>query len=271
MPDIELKKYSPVNPVLKKLVKYYWVLKSNLETEISGKLIPVNNIDLIINLSSPIKYINNTQEESFPDTHFTGIQSDYRVVKQSGMLDIIGISFYPAGFYPLIKVPLNEFLNKIVPIDSILQSFKKDVERISALKTTHERISMVEEILMNLIDLNLVPEKKYDLLINDFLMYGDYINIKNYCKNYGVNQKTLERFFYKHVGANPKSFLKVTKFQRTINSLMIGNFDSMTQIGYEFNYYDQTHFINSFKSFTGKTPAKQLKDNDLILDFLLKR
>jgi methylphosphotriester-DNA--protein-cysteine methyltransferase len=81
----------------------------------------------------------------------------------------------------------------------------------------------------------------------------------------------VERFFKKHIGITPKAFLMNTKFQKSIKRLRTNNFDSLAQIGYEFNYCDQTHFTKSFKSFMGNTPAKQLKENDLILDILPKR
>ena len=269
--DIEIKRHYPLNPVLKKLVKFYWILKSKKETAIHGTLIPMNNIDLIINLSAPIKYKSGTKEEIFHNSHFIGIQNNFKVVEQEGILDIVGISFFPTGFYPVIKEPLSQFANNIVLIDQIIPDFKNLAERMAEIESSHHRISIIEELLMNIIDLKLLAGKNYDSLINDFLTHGDAMNIKDYCKKHYFSQRTVERFFKKYIGTTPKAFLMNTKFQKSIKSLRTGNFDSMAQIGYEFNYFDQTHFINSFKSFMGKTPAKQLKENDLILDILPKR
>lgn len=271
MIEIELKKISPINPVLKTLIKFYWILKSKKETAIHGTLIPMNNIDLIINLSAPINYKSGTQVETFKDSHFIGIQDNYKVVEQKGILDIVGISFSPTGFYPVIKEPLYKFANNIILIDQIIPAFKNMAKKIAEIESSHQRIAIIEELLMNTIDVKLLPGENYDSLINDFLTHGDDLNIKDYCKKHFYNQRTVERFFKKYIGITPKSFLMNTKFQKSIKSLRMGNVDSMAQIGYEFNYYDQTHFINSFKSFMGKTPAKQLKENDLILDILPKR
>ena len=270
MQDIELRKYSPINPILKKLIKFYWIIKSNKETDVYGKLIPTNNIDLIINLSSPIKYKNQIKEETFQNSHFSGIQKKYRIIQHKGIVDVIGISFYPTGFYPFVKVPLSEFTDRIVLAETFLKKLEAKVEKVSEIESDHERILVIERTLLAYIDLNLLPEKKIDLLANDLLMYGDSTSINNYCKTHGISQKTLERFFNKYVGTTPKAFFLTTKFQKLMKSLVMGNSDSMTEIGYEFNYYDQTHFINSFKSFMGNTPAKQLKEKDLILEYLHK-
>ncbi len=270
MKDIELKKFSPINPVLKKLIKYYWMIKSNKEVFIHGKLIPVNNIDLLINLSTSIQYTNRSIKESFENSHFNGIYNNYRHIEQTGVLDVVGISFFPTGFYPLIKVPLSEFANNTVLIDDIIHGFERKVERIAAIESGHQRISLIEDTLLDIIDFKLLPDRYYDSLINEFLLHGGSVNVADFCKAHTVNQRTLERFFNKYVGTTPKGFLKTTKFQKTMNRLIMGDFDSMTQVGYEYDYYDQTHFINSFKSFMGRTPVKQLKENDLIIDSLRK-
>ena len=34
----------------------------------------------------------------------------------------------------------------------------------------------------------------------------------------------------------------------------------MADLAYEFNYYDQSHFINEFKRFTGLSPTQYMKD-----------
>jgi AraC-like DNA-binding protein len=267
MSDIELNKYSPINPVLKKLIKFYWTIMSKNEKTIHGKLIPTNNIDLIINLSKPIKYENRTKEHLFQNAHFSGIQNNHRIITQKGPLDVVGISFQPTGFYPLIKVPLSEFANNMIPIENLISGFERKVERIAEAESIGQRISVIEETLVDIIDLKLLPEKNLDLITNDFLFNADNITIHDYCKKHGINQKKIERFFLKYIGTTPKAFIMTTKFQQAIKSLMIGEYVSMTELGYAFNYYDQTHFINSFKSFSGKTPYKQLKENDLIINY----
>jgi len=271
MIEVDLKKITPINPVLKKLIKFYWILKSKRETAIQGTLIPMNNVDLIINISAPIKYTSETEEQTFKNSHFIGIQDNYMIVEQKGILDIFGISFSPTGFYPIIKEPLDKFANNIVLIDQIIPAFKNITDKMAEIESSEQRIFILEEFLMSIIDLKLLPDKNYDSLLNDFLTHGDAMIIKTYCKNHCYNQRTVERFFKKYIGLTPKAFLMNTKFQKSIKSLRMGNVDSIAQIGYEFNYYDQTHFINSFKSFMGRTPAKQLKENDLILDILPKR
>ncbi len=271
MPDLELHQYPPVNPVLRSLIKHYWFLRSSHETAIHGRLIPTNNIDLIINLASPVTYQSKGREESFRKAHFNGIHNHYRMVSQTGMIDLIGITFHPAGFYPLAKTPVAEFANNIILVDNILPGFESNIEKIAASASTANRITILEEMLMQVIDLKLLPGKNHQLLIHNLLQQADPVNIHDYCQKHGISQRTMERFFYKYIGTTPKAFLLTTRFRNTVKKMIAGDFDSMTQVGYEFNYYDQTHFINSFKALMGTTPAKQHKEQDLILNRLPKR
>jgi len=268
MSEIELKKYAPIHPALKKLIKFYWIIQGSNELVFHGRLIPTNNIDLILNFSRPIQYRSQAKKDTFASAHFSGIQNNYRIMAQKGQLDVVGISFHPTGFFPLIKVPLYEFANHMFSMENILPGFERKVERIGETASIPQRIFTLEETLLDMMDLDLLPGKSFDLLMNGFLPYADEINIYDYCKAHSISQKTLERFFNKYIGTTPKAYLLITKFQRAMKSLMRGDFDSLTQLGYSLNYYDQTHFINSFKSFSGKTPARQLKDSDLVFGLL---
>jgi AraC-like DNA-binding protein len=41
----------------------------------------------------------------------------------------------------------------------------------------------------------------------------------------------------------------------------------MTELSYESGYFDQSHFINDFKSLCGLTPLQYFVENDVCSDF----
>lgn len=84
-----------------------------MPVEIHHKLLPVNSIDFIFNLSTPIHYIKKGKPESvYKDFHFNGIMDKYSFIKQNGSLKVLGISFLPTGPYPFLNIPLSEFKNR---------------------------------------------------------------------------------------------------------------------------------------------------------------
>jgi AraC-like DNA-binding protein len=59
--------------------------------------------------------------------------------------------------------------------------------------------------------------------------------------------------FLQYTGLPPKLFCKINRFQHSLN-LVNANGQNLTNIAYESGYFDQSHFIREFKSFTGITP-----------------
>ena len=67
------------------------------------------------------------------------------------------------------------------------------------------------------------------------------------------------KLFKDNVGLTPKGFLKIIRFQKAIQE--IGNTKKVdwTKVAFESGYYDQAHFINDFKIFSGFTPNQYLQ------------
>jgi len=80
----------------------------------------------------------------------------------------------------------------------------------------------------------------------------------------------LENLFKKWVGLSPKLFARIIRFSY-IFQLVQDNNQSWSSLAYEAAYYDQSHFIRNFKSFTGENPADYSFDEENMANFFLKR
>ena len=67
------------------------------------------------------------------------------------------------------------------------------------------------------------------------------------------------KIFKEHVGVTPKVFLKIIRFQKALQEIETHKTVNWTSIAFESGYYDQAHFINDFKEFSGFTPNQYLK------------
>jgi AraC-like DNA-binding protein len=74
-----------------------------------------------------------------------------------------------------------------------------------------------------------------------------------------ISGRQLERKFNQHVGLSPKAFCRVTRCRQVMsrieNSHRPSGRPSGCDLAYACGYYDQTHLIREFRSFTGRTPA----------------
>ena len=255
-----IRKYSVKNSILKHFIKFYWLMESDLEISIDNKLLPVNNTDIIINYSEPVIYEKDGKVTVPHRVHFNGIRNRAEIVKQKGKIKVFGISFYPHGIYPLLKVPLREFTGEISDLGDVLGDFSRLIADIMADNnfSVEERIRVMEEIILEEMDyecLSDVERKIFDAF------YISTENVKKFCEKSGINIKYLERLFSKYTGVTPKIFSRITRFQRVSNEILYsGNYHNLTELAYDGEYYDQAHFIKEFREFSGVTPGEFLAD-----------
>ena len=253
-----IKKYSVKNSILKYFIKFYWLMESDSEITINNKLLPVNNTDIIINYSDPVIYERDGQIIIPDRVHFNGIRNRTETIRQNGKIKVFGISFYPHGIYPLLKVPLREFTGKVENLYNVLGNFSGLIVDIMADNSilTEERISTMEKIILEEMDYDCLGNKERRIFET---FYTSDENIKNFCDKTGINIKYLERLFLKYTGISPKVFSRITKFQRVSREMLYyRNYNNLTELAYDGGYYDQTHFIKEFRHFSGVTPVEFL-------------
>ena len=73
------------------------------------------------------------------------------------------------------------------------------------------------------------------------------------------SKKQFERLFNELVGANPKEYARIVRFQKSLKLLQHGSEDtSLAQLACQCGYADQSHFIREFRRFSGYTPLSLL-------------
>jgi AraC-like DNA-binding protein len=84
----------------------------------------------------------------------------------------------------------------------------------------------------------------------------------------GFSNKHFIHLFEKYVGASPKTYLRIMKFQRVLRAVEEARQIQWTDIAYSCGYYDQAHFIKEFKRFSGFNPGAYLSERGEFLNYL---
>lgn len=239
--------------------------------QLSYKLLPVNNIDVVLNFAAPMIYHKGTERNTAPKYSFTGIRNHYQLVDQAGEYNIFGVSFFPAGFYPFLKRPLSEYTDQTIDFSLCKKNFQSKIEgRFNPEGIISQQIEVLENIFLQLIDPKFVPENRTIRLINAFCKNIHTLKIKEFCDEYGIDQRKLERLFRRHIGVSPKSFQRINRFQAVLNKLLRLDLRDFTTVGHDAFYYDQAHFIHDFKFFTGCSPSHFLNEKRSMMQLLTK-
>jgi len=120
----------------------------------------------------------------------------------------------------------------------------------------NEQITIISDLMRQLIKSHKVPENdNIQNAISIILNHSGQIKIKDLLKRVYMTERTLERNFAAHVGLTPKQFCKIIQFQNAINKLTQSTYNSLLDIGLDSGFSDQSHFIRTFKQYTGQTPS----------------
>jgi len=74
----------------------------------------------------------------------------------------------------------------------------------------------------------------------------------------GRSERHLQKLFKQHIGVTPKAFAVILKLRNAVDDIAYPQYANiiLTRLALENNFYDQAHFINTFQSIVGTSPAK---------------
>jgi AraC-like DNA-binding protein len=74
-----------------------------------------------------------------------------------------------------------------------------------------------------------------------------------------VTERTFQRMFEDKVGISPNQYRRIAQFNSAFQQLNQQQFKLFSDIAFNNEYADQSHFIRAFKEFTNMTPKEYLK------------
>jgi AraC-like DNA-binding protein len=122
------------------------------------------------------------------------------------------------------------------------------------------QVRIISDLMLELIKSNQVPqEDRIQQAITIILEHKGQLAIKDLLRQLHITERTMERYFISHVGLTPKQFARIVQFQSSLHQLTQSNFNKLVDIGMDSGFTDQSHFIRTFKKYTGQTPSYYLK------------
>lgn len=175
-----------------------------------------------------------------------------------GSFHLVGMRLYPFTVRILLGIDpkaLNDDCFNLLLVDGIDTQLT-----LGKLQQTDNKSDIVDilagyfhELLGNAsINLNY----KIQIAINLILNSNGLITIRELRDKLHVSERTLERYFLKEIGVTAKQFAKIIQFSSSLKQLTETDYYSLTEVGYDNGYADQSHFIRAFKRYTGKTPRE---------------
>lgn len=248
-------------PRLATFVRFYWFIEGNMPYVHHAYAYPC--AELVFCYKGHFRYgVGGNNDEVLTSAIFGQTETFSRITLNNEGVGIMGIYFYPHALPQLFNLPANQLTNQYADVRTILGGEARALEEQIALASNNQqRAKLVSDVLearlKNVRTENLAISLSITAMVDAF----QASSVKAMADRNCLSPRQFERRFKELSGFTPKTFLRLMRFNAVIN--MNHQQKSLTEIGIECGYYDQSHFIHDFREFSGVSP-KQYFNNERI-------
>lgn len=237
------------------------------------RFLPNGDTEILIDFNDTPQYIYHNESlkeiQACHNVWASGVRTEPITIPSGTNSTMMVISFRKGMAYPFFPFPMHEISDCVVDADLIWGSdFAYLRERLLETKDITHRFSIVEEFLLKTFEAKLVVNPCVIYALKEIVQQPDQISIGRLNQKIGYSQKHFISMFKRQVGITPKAYLKIMRFQKAINEIeQSGNID-WALLSADCGFYDQAHFINDFKEFSGFTPEEYTKRKSSYLNYI---
>lgn len=254
---------------LESIVKFYWTLEVPFDPKNQKqKIVPDGCIEMTFNFGDKIKrFTSETDFILHPNAMLMGQRTKSFDILPSGIVDTFAICFYPIGFANFVKMPLENLVDKETPIRELFGQEVAGILKQQMIQAadTKQRINIIEDFLIKILGEQTTISNIVKSTVNILLKTNGTTPINDILIDDISKRRQLERHFKKQIGISPKQLSKAIRLQATLNLLLNKKSETLTDIAYESDYFDQNHFIKDFKDLVGLTPKEYLGNEHMAL------
>jgi AraC-like DNA-binding protein len=239
------------------------------------RLLPDGGIDLIVDLTSVPKYIydNDTLKEtqSCKRAWVSGMRTEYISIQaRAAESEMMVIRFRPGMAWSFLHMPVLEIKNKVVDAELVFgNEFLSFREQLLEKSEPCQKFAIAETYLHSRIKNHFEIHPAIRYCMSTIGNSPSVASIREISHKTGYSNKHLISLFGKYAGINPKQYISVLKFQQAVQ-LLESNQGQINWIGLAFDcgYYDQAHFINEFRRFSGFNPSAYMEARGEYINYI---
>ncbi|HOO08377.1 MAG TPA: helix-turn-helix domain-containing protein [Cyclobacteriaceae bacterium] len=250
-------KYRTIQPTkkLSRFVRFYWSLEGSVPNghPYVHRTLANASPEMIFHYKGSFEELNQSGQTE--KTFLTGVHAQTDRVRRfiaKSDYGIFGVYLQPYAIPVLFGVPSSDIKNELPDLTTLLGGEgERLTEKMMLAGSNVQRLQIINGFLEQRLT-GVDPPGIVNATHQIFNRNG-LVNVKNLAAQSSLSQRQFERKFKEFIGFTPKSFSKVVRFNALLWNYKRPN-ASLTEMAYDFDYYDQAHFIQDFKQFSGYNP-----------------
>ena len=196
-------------------------------------------------------------------TRVFGVMTGKYARELAGQGRVLGVKFWPAGFYPLLRRPMSTLTNRTLRFEEVFGVDGAALESaILAQPDEGAMMALAEDFLRPRLP---EPDERVALLNQivagiaadrEITSVGDALARCEGCARSRMSRRTLQRLFSEYIGVGPKWVIRRFRLHEAAGRIDAGAAVDWPRLALELGYSDQTHFIKDFKAIVGQTPTE---------------
>lgn len=243
------------------LINNIWRITDNNSHLRDELILPKGTAEIIFNFSDPVIYRNDAAgvAEKLPAVFINGINTKPFTLSKNGKQDFLGIQLSSPGIRFLFDVPSEEFNNGVFDITLLCKDLCSLTSELYEKPFSSQVLSVLNWLNKKI---STISDYRHLLRAEKLKQMITYRNqtIRTLSSEFYLSDRQLRRIAHEWLAMSTEEFVQYNKYLASLQ-LLHSSHQTLTQIGLEAGYYDQSHFIREFKSYTGITPSQYRKAN----------
>jgi AraC-like DNA-binding protein len=240
---------------LQPFIEGIWIQESadvsNLTSYRPTRVLPTASVEATFFYADPFVEVSEHETILLPRCLITGQKTRFKEYLATGKTGIIIVRFTPWGARPFFHLPLHELIDANLDLSLVAppQIVARLEDQLQGSTSLSQKICLIQDFLDDLFIEKYTDELTIGSAHEIARLNGSPL-ISHVAQTFNLSTRQLERRFKYAIGISPKKFASIIRFQKAIGHQ---NWDEALK---DCNFFDQAHFIKTFKSFAGLTPTK---------------
>ena len=243
------------SPPLRSWIRSLWYCHAPQVPHYRERVLPNGCVQLILNLSRT--YLTDCGDDGqgnrrLPRAIIVGTRARYEIVDTADMEELMGIVIQPGAFAGLFRERADLFFERSIGLENVWTGDNL-IDRLCEAPTPVGKLKTLDALLTG----QLRPGTRRPELVDQAMhLFGEKgLSVAECSRTVGVSERRLSQVFREHVGLSPKMWCRIRRFQAAVRVLHGGTHVPWAELALSCGYYDQSHFANDFRAFSGINPT----------------
>lgn len=172
----------------------------------------------------------------------------------------IAFFFKPFALATIFKLSAQDIKEKHIELNlwNAQKSMALNIQLYHS-KSIQEKVDILSHFIFTQIKIN---QRDCEIIryATDSIMQNSNADILSQLfQELNLTERTFQRIFKKYVGVTANEYRRICQHYFAFSQLKGRHFEKLTDIAYTNGYFDQSHYIRTFKEFTNTTPNEYLQ------------